>query len=436
MAANLRAWLSARAGFLAVLASPQVSHIVHGNHSAAFYELMEELSKQYETLRDKGHVLDAAGIPIIGGRKADSARHNPESLREARAKALTAADKRAATGRVLGGGGRLGGGSGGGRGGWRDANPREMAAMAAFSRQRAWDASNGLDAAELEAASREADEEDEVEEVEVQQGEVRARVPARRTDIGGGSSGGGGSGGGSSSGEGVRAPGVSSISWGARGSGRWTKVACPVCGPVCDASRHGQGDPPPQDTEEGGGGVGGGGEGGEGSSGGEGSVTGGNSSNTNTSSGATAASASGGASAVHIDLTLSSGDEEEEAHASVTRGTENRAASAHNAAAASSAAASGAGSKKRPRPEPPSGARRGGTAHGDGTSISGRGGTWVCPRCTFVNGAESAVCEMECGESRPMEPNTWACGSCTMRNANADARCAACDTWRYSRGHG
>ncbi|EOD20290.1 hypothetical protein EMIHUDRAFT_242171 [Emiliania huxleyi CCMP1516] len=87
----------------------EVSHIVHGNHSAAFYTLMAELTRQYETYLQKGQVLDEAGMPLTGGRKADASRHNP-SLREARLAALGAAEARARTGAILGGGGRLGGG--------------------------------------------------------------------------------------------------------------------------------------------------------------------------------------------------------------------------------------------------------------------------------------------------------------------------------------
>ena len=57
---------------------------MHGNHSAAFYELMAELTKQYETLRDKGVVLDAGGMPIVGGRwpRAPPRPPRPETLTE------------------------------------------------------------------------------------------------------------------------------------------------------------------------------------------------------------------------------------------------------------------------------------------------------------------------------------------------------------------
>ena len=98
----------------------EMAHIVHGNHSAQFYQQMDELSKQYETLLAKGQVLDEKNMPIVGGRKADTSQHNAASMREARLQGLAAAERRAQQGRVLGGGGRLGGGErlgGGGPGG-------------------------------------------------------------------------------------------------------------------------------------------------------------------------------------------------------------------------------------------------------------------------------------------------------------------------------
>ena len=62
----------------------EMAHIVHGNHSAQFYQQMDELSKQYETLLAKGQVLDEKNMPIVGGRKADTSQHNAASMREAR----------------------------------------------------------------------------------------------------------------------------------------------------------------------------------------------------------------------------------------------------------------------------------------------------------------------------------------------------------------
>ena len=146
----------------------EMAHIVHGNHSAQFYQQMDELSKQYETLLAKGQVLDEKNMPIVGGRKADTSQHNAASMREARLQGLAAAERRAQQGRVLGGGGRLGGGErlgGGGPGGAGGRSAGEMAALAAEQRQRKWDADHGLEAAELEAvrASIDLDDTDEDE---------------------------------------------------------------------------------------------------------------------------------------------------------------------------------------------------------------------------------------------------------------------------------
>ena len=196
----------------------EMAHIVHGNHSAQFYQQMDELSKQYETLLAKGQVLDEKNMPIVGGRKADTSQHNAASMREARLQGLAAAERRAQQGRVLGGGGRLGGGErlgGGGPGGAGGRSAGEMAALAAEQRQRKWDADHGLEAAELEAVRASIDLDDTDED------EAPAPAAAPR-----------------------RAP---TVVWG----GGW-RAQCPVCGPAgCDAARHGAGDPPPQDADEG-----------------------------------------------------------------------------------------------------------------------------------------------------------------------------------------
>ena len=350
----------------------EISHIVHGNHSAAFYELMAELTKQYETYKEKGVVLDAQGMPIIGGRKADESRHNPASMRDAREKALGAAEARAKIGQLMGGGGRLGGGGGSGSGGaagssasggntlggasassWRSADPREMAAQAAFGRQRQWDEKNGLEAAELEAANGSLEEDDEVEEVVIDESRSSSRNDnngrsSSRNDNPGRSS--SRNGGGSSSGDPL--PGGGGIRWGAG----WQKVDCPVCGPVCSATKHGPGDPPPQDADEGG-------EEGEAAPAPAAAAAAGGS------------STSGGAAAETIDLTLSSDDEENGGGVDADATEEDTPAKKP--------------SLKRPRED-------------------AAGESWMA--------------------------NTWACDACTLRNAKAESHCVACGTWRYSRG--
>ena len=45
---------------------------------------IEALSKQYETFLAKGQVLDEQGMPLVGGVKMDTGRHNPVSRHAAR----------------------------------------------------------------------------------------------------------------------------------------------------------------------------------------------------------------------------------------------------------------------------------------------------------------------------------------------------------------
>jgi len=376
----------------------EMSHIVHGNHSAQFYQMMEEITKQYETYLAKGQVLDAQGMPMVGGVKMDSARHNPTSLAEARARAMRAAEARARSSALMGGG-KLGGGGGGGGGGgadWRHKTPGEMAAAAAGARMRAWDAANGLHDAELAAAraSEQCEEDDDDVEAEVT---TAAAAPPPAAAAGAASSG---------------------LRWGARGQGSWQAVGCPVCGSVCRASLHGPDDPPPQDRDEGGGGRARGGRGGGGGGGGMGGGGGGG-------GGGRARGAAGGdcgdrrrgtTEIVEIDLT----------------GSDDEAAPPPKRPRDATAAAP-APLQERRQP-----ANRG----------------WVCPVCTLFNAAASARCEMECGGVRPdgaarpeggkqrleRKPDAkpggqpqWSCVSCTFRNPKASSHCDACGTWRYHR---
>ena len=86
----------------------EMAHIVHGNHSAAFYQEMDDIARHYELIKSKGQLVGLDGFPIGGGRNADPQRHNP-SRAEGRAAGLKAAEARAKKQRVMGGG-RLGGG--------------------------------------------------------------------------------------------------------------------------------------------------------------------------------------------------------------------------------------------------------------------------------------------------------------------------------------
>ena len=87
----------------------EMAHIVHGNHSAAFYQEMDDIARHYELIKSKGQLVGLDGFPIGGGRNADPQRHNP-SRAEGRAAGLKAAEARAKKQRVMGGG-RLGGGA-------------------------------------------------------------------------------------------------------------------------------------------------------------------------------------------------------------------------------------------------------------------------------------------------------------------------------------
>ena len=122
----------------------EMAHIVHGNHSAAFYQEMDDIARHYELIKSKGQLVGLDGFPIGGGRNADPQRHNP-SRAEGRAAGLKAAEARAKKQRVMGGG-RLGGGAA-----HKKLSPREAAARAA--ERRAQDARNGLGEAELEVAA-------------------------------------------------------------------------------------------------------------------------------------------------------------------------------------------------------------------------------------------------------------------------------------------
>jgi hypothetical protein len=368
----------------------EVSHIVHGNHSAAFYELMADLTRQYQTFLEKGQVLDEQGMPIVGGRKADSARHNPASRREGRERALAAAEGRARVGTVMGGGGRLGGGSSNAAQ-WRGMAPGAMAAKAAEERQRKWDEANGLSAQELAAAlmhSREDEDEEigsEVEEVQEVAGKWMSskRANGRSTGSTNASTGGNSD----SSRNSATSGGPPSISWGSAGKGQWQKVPCPVCGPVCNATLHGPGDPPPQDDDEGG------------SSGGNGGVRGGTgvtASGRGRGGGAPRPSvpASAKPGSAIVDLTASDDEGEERAI--------KRPCAPHNPGM-------------------------------DGTTV-GATATWACPKCTYAFNARTSMhCEMGCGEQRPVVPGEWACSKCTLRNDKGASHCTVCGTWRYHR---
>ena len=417
---------------------------------------MAELMEQYEKYKKTGLVLDEKNMPIVGGRKADEERHNPTSLREARAKTVAAAEARARAASLMGAG-RLGGGGpagegealGGGSGrSWRDATPAEMASWAADARQRKWDQANGLDRAELEAMADSAqrsgdnDDDDEVEIVDEIVSTSHGRSLEKPTATvsvalvrinstsgaaaGSNSTSGAAAGSNSTSGAAVGSNSTSGaaagsnstsglIRWGAHGQGTWQQMPCPVCGPTCSPELHRTNDPPPQDIDEGAASM----------------PTAAPSTATVSAEGAAAKgigvvaattaattnSASSGGGGV-VDLTLSSDDDDM---------APLPPRSNSSAVVAAAAAAAGDRAAKRPR-------REASLAQPDGTQKGHLRqppkARWQCTRCTLVNDSASAMCEMGCGQEAP---GSWACLKCSMRNVKVSSGCAACGTWRYSR---
>jgi hypothetical protein len=89
----------------------ELSHIVHHNHSAAFYELWEELRKELAGNLSKGVKGSGAGFDAKGHRVSTES-HNPSSMLEARRKATQAAEKRLRHSQLFGSGPQKLGGSG------------------------------------------------------------------------------------------------------------------------------------------------------------------------------------------------------------------------------------------------------------------------------------------------------------------------------------
>ena len=121
----------------------EMAHIVHGNHSAAFYQEMDDIARHYELIKSKGQLVGLDGFPIGGGRNADPQRHNP-SRAEGRAAGLKAAEARARSSASWAAGASAAAPR-------TEAVAREAAARAA--ERRAQDARNGLGDAELEVAA-------------------------------------------------------------------------------------------------------------------------------------------------------------------------------------------------------------------------------------------------------------------------------------------
>ena len=401
----------------------EVAHIMHANHSASFYQLMEELTQQHECLIKRGVVLDKHNMPIgVPGHVLDPTRHNP-TMPHARDSRGSAAAARLASGRLMGSGRVGGAGEGEGsstrRGGhhsWKSQPPFAMALEAAERRLREWDLSNGLAADELEMAAAsqelEAGSENEVEEVLPPEGGEQAapRNPSA---------------------------GTSTIRWGAKGGGTWQRVPCPVCGPVCDAAKHGPDGPPPQDADEGS----------ERMAGGKGTA-------------AVAARRDTAAVAARRDTAAVAGRGTAAVAGRGTAAVAGKATTFVDLTCSSDEEVSSVPPTKRGRQQG-GGARR--TPRSSGTALV-VGASWRCTRCTLLNEAASKSCEA-CLANRPdlaaasvagegaliggvpvssgcsaaaagsIPYGFWSCWRCTCLNpkGTSDERCQGCGIWRFAR---
>jgi hypothetical protein len=72
----------------------EITHIIHGRHDAAFYQLMDELREEYHMLLGNGQIQGA--MPTTGGRKIGGSKWRGLSQREA---AALAAERRRADAR-------------------------------------------------------------------------------------------------------------------------------------------------------------------------------------------------------------------------------------------------------------------------------------------------------------------------------------------------
>ncbi|CAE7719439.1 DNAJC21, partial [Symbiodinium sp. KB8] len=118
----------------------ELTHIIHLKHTAAFYELMDELSKQWEQLQATGHILDESGFPTVGGHRVDPMKHNPSIGLSTKLQAK-AAEQRLKVNQLMGSG-KLGG-----QRDWKQLPMREKAARAA--ERRAAEAKLGFGPEEL-----------------------------------------------------------------------------------------------------------------------------------------------------------------------------------------------------------------------------------------------------------------------------------------------
>jgi len=115
------------------LLGTMLHELVHneiGPHNAKFYALLDELQKECDGLMDRNVGGSGAGFDLPGTKLSNEA-HNPSSMRDARLKALKAAEVRLQKQQLMGGGQRLGG-----RPPPANRTPAQMAAEAAIRRSR------------------------------------------------------------------------------------------------------------------------------------------------------------------------------------------------------------------------------------------------------------------------------------------------------------
>ncbi|KAJ3193409.1 hypothetical protein HK101_004885 [Irineochytrium annulatum] len=142
----------------------ELSHNIRGPHDAQFYKILDELTKELENLMAKGWKGDGFDGP--GMRVGQGYSHNVPEY-EKRKAALSAAEKRAVTGKMMVpvGGRKLGGGTGGGGLGAleRIMTPGQLAAMAAEKRlrDRIWCGSNENDNENAPGVVIEVDDDDD-----------------------------------------------------------------------------------------------------------------------------------------------------------------------------------------------------------------------------------------------------------------------------------
>ena len=101
-------WLIPYSEVAAVMAH-ELAHIRVGDHSVAFYELMEEISKQHAIFVASGNVLDKDGFPMGGEARRLGGLSRRLDTSDINYRAAIAAEKRMKVAKIFGGSNMLGG---------------------------------------------------------------------------------------------------------------------------------------------------------------------------------------------------------------------------------------------------------------------------------------------------------------------------------------